>query len=248
MPRTRWRIPQAEARSYRLLIRQLNKGGARLDYGPLRPEKPIALSFFDCYAYTVQYGSVYVLWVAFLGLASNTILAGFDLSSVDFDLAMDFLEDPRLARSESQSYYLPDRTPFDRSQVLNHRVGEDGILQRGHQLEGVLLAQAFEPIPQRYPPASRLPAVLSVAARLGKLPSGRSNFVCSHHTAAHAHPPPAGASSKGPSYPPPRARSMTRRGPKILRVRPTRTIRRLGFERRYTYAGRPSNLYRNFIS
>jgi len=167
VPRTRWSIRQAEVRHYREIVRELIAGGARLELGPLRSQEPVAFSFSDCYAYNVQYGSVFVLGVSLLSLAPSIILSGFSLTSPDFDLAVDFLEDPRQTRSESEFYYLPDRTPFHRSQVLNHRIGEDGILRRGHELEGFLLARAFEPIPQRYQPASCFPAVLSVGDQFG---------------------------------------------------------------------------------
>lgn len=169
MPRSRWRIPESELRRYRTIIRELNTGGARLDLGPLRPEDPLKVSFFDCHARTVERSSVYVVSVSLLGLASTTILSAFDLASQDFDLVVDFLEDPRLSRPQDEVYRLPDGTTFHRNEVLNHRTGRSGVLRRGHQLEGILLAQAVDPIPELYQPGSCLPAALSVADPFGEV-------------------------------------------------------------------------------
>jgi hypothetical protein len=65
-------------------------------------------------------------------------------------------------------YRLPDKTVFHQNEVLNHRIGKDGVLLRGDQLDGVLLVQAFEPVPQRYKPGCRMPMVLSITDQLGE--------------------------------------------------------------------------------
>ena len=101
-------------------------------------------------------------------MAPKTVLAEFDLSSPECDLGAYFLDDPYLAGSSNVIYRLADKTTFHRNEVLNHKIGKDGVLRRGDQLEGVLLAQAFESVPKRYKPGSRMPVVLSIVDEFGE--------------------------------------------------------------------------------
>jgi len=167
MPRMRWRIPDIELRQYRSIIRELNACGADLDLSLLRNGDPFTLECRDCYARTVQCGSVYVLSVSLLGLAPRTVLTDFELTSPEYDLSTYLMGDPQLARLTNDIYRLLDGTTFHRNEVLNHRVGKDGVLRHGAQLEGVLLAQAFDPVPERYRPGSRIPVVLSIVDQFG---------------------------------------------------------------------------------
>jgi hypothetical protein len=139
-----------------------------LDVSCLRNGDQFELDCFDGYARTVQYGAIYVLSLSFLGLAPKTVLAEFDLASPELDSGTCLLEDPHLASSSEEMYRLPDKTVFHRSEVLNHRIGKDGVLLRGDRLEGILLAQAFEPVPQSYKPGCRIPMVLSITDQLGE--------------------------------------------------------------------------------
>jgi hypothetical protein len=166
VPRRRWKISNSECFRYKSVIRELNRGGARLELGPLQPQT-LEVSFFDCYARTVERGSVYVTSLSILGLAQRTILTCFELASAQFDLMVDFSEESWLSRAEEKIYRLPDQTTFHRNEVLNHRTGRKGIVHRGHQIEGVLLAQSLNPIPEQYPTGSRLPAVLSIGDPFG---------------------------------------------------------------------------------
>jgi hypothetical protein len=166
--RIRWRLSELELHQYRSVVRDLNASGAGLDVGCLRNGDQFELDCFDCYARTVQYGAVYVLSLSLLGLAPKTVLAQFDLASPELDQGTYLLEDPHLVSSSEEMYRLPDKTVFHRREVLNHRIGKDGVLLRGDQLEGVLLVQALEPVPQRYKPGCRMPMVLSITDQLGE--------------------------------------------------------------------------------
>src|SRR5690349_12607856 len=127
VPRRRWKISNSECFRYKSVIRELNRGGARLELGPLQPQT-LEVSFFDCYARTVERGSVYVTSLSILGLAQRTILTCFELASAQFDLMVDFSEESWLSRAEEKIYRLPDQTTFHRNEVLNHRTGRNGIV------------------------------------------------------------------------------------------------------------------------
>jgi hypothetical protein len=77
------------------------------------------------------------------------------------------LDDPSENNSREHFYLTLDGNRFHRNTVLNHRRGSRGVLRRGDELEGLLLAQAFETLPSKHKPGDRLPLVLSVADQFG---------------------------------------------------------------------------------
>jgi hypothetical protein len=77
--------------------------------------------------------------------------------------------DPRIHLPETQVYRLESGRKFPCAEVLNHRVGERGILEPGESMEGILLAYSIlREIPKYYLHASVVPTQLSIIDQYGR--------------------------------------------------------------------------------
>jgi hypothetical protein len=166
MPRVKWELSNREIRRYRSVARVLNRQGADLDLSAFQTEEALELRGLDCYARSVSYGAVYTLLVSILGLAPKTTLGCFELTSHEFELGAYFLDNPSESRPSSEIYRLLDGTTLHQTEVLNHLVGH--TIPLGAEVMGYLLAQSFEPLPEKYKPGDRLPVVLSIADQFGE--------------------------------------------------------------------------------
>jgi hypothetical protein len=75
-------------------------------------------------------------------------ILGWELDLPWEDTQFQLLADPREYMSKDDMYQIPSypRLRYPRDEVLNHR----RVLQRGHALDGQLLAYSFESIPDSY--------------------------------------------------------------------------------------------------
>lgn len=168
MPRIKWKLSKSEKCEFLALAEELEPLGTYLDLSDLRAHRSASIkltqegSFFESYARRCYAGSLYVLRLSIVALAPKVALEGCELESPDFDLNAYLLDDPSESRSTEHSYRLWDRTEFPRKQVLNHRIDHGMTLRRGDRLQGCLLAQAFEPLPDRFQPGESVPLVLSL--------------------------------------------------------------------------------------
>jgi hypothetical protein len=106
---------------------------------------------------------VFVLSLRILGLVPKLILQGFELSSPAWPLNAYILDDPTVSNSACEFYHLLDGEKFYREEILNHRVEGEGRLGRGDVMEGLLLAESFDPVPSKYTDHTFMPLCLSIA-------------------------------------------------------------------------------------
>lgn len=80
-----------------------------------------------------------------------------------------WLGDPRVNSPQKKVYRLESGLEFPCQDVLNHRVGDQGLIEPGKSIEGVLLAYTmFEPIPPEYIHGDEALATLSVTDQHGR--------------------------------------------------------------------------------
>jgi hypothetical protein len=116
---------------------------------------------------------VFVLYLRIVGLASKSILQDFELSSPACPLNAYVLDDPAVSNSACKLYRLLDGETFHRSEVLNHRLEDEGRLGRGKVIEGQLLAQSFDSVPSNYMDHSFMPLCLSIANQFDEVHESR---------------------------------------------------------------------------
>lgn len=168
MSRKIWEISKEKQQLYRKSAERLVAGGADLDLSSSAPASTPWVKITQVPEMLASYVrvlpglSLYVVLIRIVALAPNVVIQEFRLSSPEWEVEAWFPGDPRENRSTDRYYRLPDRSDFPRGDVLNHRVGPQGILRRGDAMDGWLLAQSFEPIPNRYAQGSFLPICLSI--------------------------------------------------------------------------------------
>lgn len=87
---------------------------------------------------------------------------------MDWPAALIFPVDPRIHMPETQVYRLESGRKFPYTEVLNHHVGERGILDPGKSIEGILLAYTMlQEIPKYYFHDWSAPAQLSIIDQFG---------------------------------------------------------------------------------
>jgi hypothetical protein len=98
-----------------------------------------------------------------VALATKVIIQDFEVRSPVRDLGTWLVQDPMVNRSDQKFYRVWDGSRFHRNEVLNHRVGKEGVLRRGDEMEGVVIAESFDIIPSCFAVRDRLPLCLSIA-------------------------------------------------------------------------------------
>jgi hypothetical protein len=171
MPRRRWTLSIAERRDYKLIAEALNAAGADLNLsvfaaGEALRVTPVSVMAENYLRFSTR-GFVCIFQVSIVALTPLVILQDFKLSSPEWELNTYFLEDPSVRSSRERCYRLIDGTNFDRTEVLNHRVGDAGRLRYGNQIQGLLLAQSFDRLPDCYKSGSVVPVVLSITDQFG---------------------------------------------------------------------------------
>lgn len=150
------------------LVRRLKAAGCPLPAEndvecPLRirvTQQPPTLGSF---ARALPQGTLFVLDLSVVALASKVIIQDLHLSSPEWEFGAWLLSDPALHRSSDRYYRLPDGSDYLRDEVLNQRVDEQITLRRGDMIRGVILAQAFEPLPRQYTHGALMPICLAIA-------------------------------------------------------------------------------------
>src|SRR3974390_3353302 len=121
MFRHRWRLSETEKREYRVIGEELNAAGAMLDLSSFRTPTTSMLRLQqvgEAYARTYDRGSVYVVHVSILCLASLLILDEFTVGSSDWNLGAYMVDDPIIASPSNLLYRMMDGTTFHRNEVL----------------------------------------------------------------------------------------------------------------------------------
>ena len=173
MSREIWEISKEKQQLYRKSAERLVAAGAHLDLSSSAPARTRWVKITQVAEMLASYVrilpglSLYVVWVRIVALAPKVVIQEYRLSSSEWEVAAWFPGDPRENRSSDPYYCLPDHSTFPRDEVLNHRLGAQGTLRRGDPMEGLLLAQSFDPIPERYRQGRVMELCLSVVNQFG---------------------------------------------------------------------------------
>jgi hypothetical protein len=195
MPRRKWTLSGKEQTEYRTIAKRLRASGGELNVdGFGRDKDKIQVTqgpeILSGYVRSSLCRAVYVIQLSIVALAPKVILQDYQLSSSDWDLNAYILGDPSVNNSRCEYYRLPDHTTFHRADVLNHRIGPAGTLRRGDQMEGFLLADALQPIPDCYKPGEVMQVTLAIADQFGDEQSVKLDVYVERWT--ETHPVPSG--------------------------------------------------------
>ena len=163
MPRDKWTLNASTKAEYAKLTKRMRGTGA--DLAPPESDTEWIEVRHDPAGGAVRSWSdatVFVLYISMLGIAPKTVLQGFELSSPESGLDPYIPEDPTARSARRDMYRMLDGSRYDRSEILNHRLGRQGILRRGDVIEGWLLAECMVAAPSRYIQSTRLPLCLSI--------------------------------------------------------------------------------------
>jgi hypothetical protein len=137
MPTNRWTLTRSQKSKYSRAVERMRAAGADLapfafDCPWVRVNHCLAASWVR----TWTGDSVFVIYVRIVGLAPKTIVRGFELTSPQWEFDAYVLDDPTVRNSALQLYRMLDGSSFHRSEVLNHRVGSEGLLHHGDLTKG----------------------------------------------------------------------------------------------------------------
>lgn len=166
MPRNRWMLTRSQKSEYRRAVERMRAAGAELS--PLGFDCPWIRTNHCPAAGCVRTwteATVFVIYLRVVGLASRTVIQGFELSSPEWEFNAYLLDDPAEGNSSEQLYRMLDGSRFHRDEVLNHRVDAEGVLRHGDVMEGLVLAECFSSVPTRYNQWNSMPLTLSIANR-----------------------------------------------------------------------------------
>jgi hypothetical protein len=170
MPRNRWTLDASTKVEYAKLTKRMRAAGA--DLAPPESEAEwIEVRHYPAGGAVRSWSraTVFVLSVRIVGIAPKIVIQGFELSSPGWDLDLYILEDPAARSSRCGMYRTLDGSRYDRREILNHRLGREGILRRGDVIEGWLLAECMSAAPTRYIPSTWLPLSLSIENQFGEV-------------------------------------------------------------------------------
>jgi hypothetical protein len=200
MSKRTWEINKEKQQLYRKSAERLVAAGADLDLSSSAPAPTKWLKITQVPEMLASYvrmstgGSLYIVLVHIVALAPKVVIEEYDLSSAEGNVNPWFPDDPTVSNFRNRYYQLPDHLYFHRDEVLNHRVGAQGTLHRGDRMEGLLLAQSFDPIPERYRQGSVMQLRLSIVNQLGEVESLPVNLHV-ERTAEQLRPRPARTST-----------------------------------------------------
>jgi len=147
--------------------------GAGLDLGPFKTADSAWIQIrpsplLSCVRVLPEQ-SIFELYLRIVFLKQRTRILQVRLSSGDFDLVAELVEDPQGGRPDHAPYIRPyvlvDGSSCGRNGVLNHLLGQHAMFNRGDLLEGTLLFQSSEPAPLRFVQGTYMPVYLSFQNR-----------------------------------------------------------------------------------
>ena len=149
---------------YAKLVKRMRAAGA--DLAPPEPEAEWIRIYVDHPIVgdvrSWSHATVFSLNVRIIGVAPKTVIQGFRLTSPGWDFDAYVLVDPLEGSSLRDFYSMLDRSRYPRPEVLNHRLGTEGILRRGDTIEGFLLAECLTAVPASYSRTNWMPLSLSI--------------------------------------------------------------------------------------
>jgi hypothetical protein len=163
MARDRWALSAYTKTEYAGLIKRMRDAGANI----APPE--IGAEWIQVHDYPVgsairswAHGTVFVLYIRVVGVAPKSVIRGFELSSPTWEFDPYILEDPADGSSPRDMYRMLDGSRYHRSEILNHRLGREGVLLRGNTIEGCVLAECMSAAPALYSRTAWAPLSLSI--------------------------------------------------------------------------------------
>ncbi len=163
MPRSRWTLTRPENSQYRKIVERLRAGGAVLDLSAFGiVDFPwIKVTHFPAASLvrTRPGASAFIIHLRLVSLAPRVIIQEVTLVNLQQELGLFF---PSIEDSQDQLYRLCDGSVFHPSEVLNHHLEGDHIIHRGDTLEGKLLVECLEPIPNDHPDKGFIPIQLAI--------------------------------------------------------------------------------------
>jgi hypothetical protein len=199
MPRHIWTLANARQTEHMERIYRLRAGGADLD----PPEQECAwldvtFSSSRSYVNSCSQFSILAVYATIRGIGRKTKIKEFGLGSPEWEFGAGLLPDPVEGDSKGHVYGLLDKSKFERSEVLNHRIGNEGILGRGDEMEGWLLAECSSPVPHRHDQWGSVPLVLSIMNEVEHVHEFPLEVRVKHFTEFMQSPPPNRAGLYGP--------------------------------------------------
>jgi hypothetical protein len=155
------------------IVRRLRAAGCPMPFGE-KNERPVDLTIEVnrpelTKAYAIRAGAEYVFAVRITNHAYRPLVFQRFAGRMDWPAALIFPVDPRIHMPETQVYRLESGRKFPYTEVLNHHVGERGILDPGKSIEGILLAYTMlREIPKYYFHDWSAPAQLSIIDQFGR--------------------------------------------------------------------------------
>jgi hypothetical protein len=120
-------------------------------------------------SYAIRAGAEYVFAVRITNHAYRPLVLQHFAGRMDWPADLIFPVDPHIYLPETQVYRLESGRKFPYAAVLNHHVGERGILDPGKSIEGILLAYTMhQEIPKYYFHDWSVPAQLSIIDQFGR--------------------------------------------------------------------------------
>jgi hypothetical protein len=163
MPKARWTLSMSTNAEYAKLTKRMRAAGA--DLAPPEPEAEwIQVRHYPSTSFvrSWSHGTVFALYVRMIGITPKSVIHGFNLRSPVWAFDPYILEDPADRSSRQHMYTMLDGSRYDRSEIVNHRLGKEGALRRGDAIEGWLLAECMVSAPARFSQSNWLPLSLSI--------------------------------------------------------------------------------------
>jgi len=165
MPRRRWTLTSSEQLENRKIAERLNAWGADLDLGSLRSADSAWIQItpsplLSCVRVLPKV-SFFEIHVRIVILKQKRTILQVALTSAEWDMNADLVEERRTGRSKFPRYVFADGSGYEKDQALNHHLGPHSVHARGDLLEGLLLFESFEPAPLRFVRGMYMPLFLS---------------------------------------------------------------------------------------
>ena len=165
----------------RCTVRRLLAGGCPMpSEHPDKPQPDLRIEVSRpevTVAYDMRAGTEYVFAVRITNCSHARLKIEQYRARFGWAANLYWLGDPRVYSPERNAYRLESGREFSCRDVLNHRLGDQGLIEPGKSVEGILLAYTmFERIPFDYIHGCEAPARLSVADQYGRRHSSLIEF------------------------------------------------------------------------
>lgn len=172
MPKKRGSLSESERRASDQRLEGLRLAGLDVPPLPIRDEVPewiwVECSRPESFVRSSMYCAVFAVYVHIVGAASGVTIDRYELTSPDWEVNGALVEDPNCGRFSAELYKLFDGSTFHHSEVVNHRVNNEGKLKCGEFIEGLVLMQGYKPLPDHYNVANPIPLTFSVVDKRGR--------------------------------------------------------------------------------